>query len=456
MRSFRDCLPRDGAAKIISLISHITLLNEEEEPNALSLIKDAAFAIIAGDCMGAYKLYHDCARKLLLSPARRVSGDMFMDHLIWLAVEREHAFAKSSARGELDEALLMSFRSDLAALGELASLDWHDIYRMCAERYRELQAKSRYARDDISVMSSAAWTGTEPRPKPQQKDVPLPGDAAAPLPPPSESEWLSWSYGEKEPRGEYAADEVLEEIYIRLMESPDWRGMAEDLFNLFASSGSGIFLKTRLLKCAGGTLGLAAARHEAVALSVQDNAKQALGERIIAFMRGSRPLPVLIHGPKAIGKTELALSMADEFPELRAVIIEPMAGADVHRLFERLSAQPLRFMLLIENADAYSPLWSPLLCACTGGGLPDNVLPVATGTSASGMEEFVVKIAMDKLELDGFVNTVKELIEAQAPYLQADMGWIRNASVDYQLDAHDELNIPAAKLIAQRYMAEHE
>ena len=74
MRSFHDCLPRDGAAKIISLISHITLLNEEKEPNALSLIKDAAFAIIAGDCMGAYKLYHDCARKLLLSPARRVSG----------------------------------------------------------------------------------------------------------------------------------------------------------------------------------------------------------------------------------------------------------------------------------------------------------------------------------------------------------------------------------------------
>ena len=108
MRSFHDCLPRDGAAKIISLISHITLLNEEKEPNALSLIKDAAIAIIAGDCMGAYNLYHDCARKLLLSPARRVSGDMFMDHLIWLAVEREHAFAKSSARGELDEALLMS------------------------------------------------------------------------------------------------------------------------------------------------------------------------------------------------------------------------------------------------------------------------------------------------------------------------------------------------------------
>ena len=99
MRSFRDCLPRDGAAKIISLISHITLLNEEEEPNALSLIKDAAFAIIAGDCMGAYKLYHDCARRLLLSPARRVSGDMFMDHLIWLAADRGKELRKDAASG---------------------------------------------------------------------------------------------------------------------------------------------------------------------------------------------------------------------------------------------------------------------------------------------------------------------------------------------------------------------
>ena len=70
-----------------------------------------------------------------------------------------------------------------------------------------------------------------------------------PLQPPAEGEWPAWSYGEKGMRGEYAADEVLEEIYISLTESDNWKSAAQDLFNLFASSGTGVLLRSRTLEC---------------------------------------------------------------------------------------------------------------------------------------------------------------------------------------------------------------
>ena len=228
MRNYNDSSARDAAARLLSLVNRVTILREKEPSDALKLLAGAAECIINGDCMGAYIKHCALCRALIKSPARRVSGSIFADYLIHLAVGYEHSFALSSATGMLDEAQLMLFRSDLSALGELSTLDSADISRMAIQRSRELNSRSRYARDDISVMSTAAWGGTEPKPMPHNKEA-MPAEAA--LQPPAEGEWPAWSYGEKGMRGEYAADEVLEEIYISLTESDNWKSAAQDLFN---------------------------------------------------------------------------------------------------------------------------------------------------------------------------------------------------------------------------------
>ena len=46
-----------------------------------------------------------------------------------------------------------------------------------------------------------------------------------------------WQYGEPGLTDAYAADEALEEIYLRLLSAKDWGQLTEDLYNLFASYG---------------------------------------------------------------------------------------------------------------------------------------------------------------------------------------------------------------------------
>ena len=405
MRNYNDSSARDAAARLLSLVNRVTILREKEPSDALKLLAGAAECIINGDCMGAYIKHCALCRALIKSPARRVSGSIFTDYLIHLAVGYEHSFALSSATGMLDEAQLMLFRSDLSALGELSTLDSADISRMTMQRSRELKSRSRYAKDDISVMSTAAWGGTEPKPMPHNKEA-MPAEAA--LQPPAEGEWPAWSYGEKGTDGQRA---WLEE----------------------------------------------AAQNEcAVQLSCQEKARQTLGEQVIAFMRGTKPSCVLIYGPEAMGKATLARAMADEFPELRLIQACPMNGAEIRSLFAYLGAQPLRFMLLMENADTYSPAWRALLNECTGAAVPQNVMCVATSSSAAGFAGFPVRIGLENMELDAFAKTAEELSAARAPYIDTDAAWIRNAAVDYQLDPHDEFNVSSAALIAARFIAAHE
>ena len=154
MRNYNDSSARDAAARLLSLVNRVTILREKEPSDALKLLAGAAECIINGDCMGAYIKHCALCRALIKSPARRVSGSIFTDYLIHLAVGYEHSFALSSATGMLDEAQLMLFRSDLSALGELSTLDSADISRMTMQRSRELNSRSRYAKDDISVMST--------------------------------------------------------------------------------------------------------------------------------------------------------------------------------------------------------------------------------------------------------------------------------------------------------------
>ena len=456
MRNYNDGSARDAAARLLSLVNRVTILREKEPDDALKLLAGVAECIINGDCMGAYIKHCALCRALIKSPARRVSGSIFTDYLIHLAVGYEHSFALSSATGMLDEAQLMLFRGDLSALGELSTLDSADISRMAIQRSRELNSRSRYAKDDISVMSTAAWGGTEPKPMPHKEAMPT----EAALQPPAEGEWPAWSYGEKGMRGEYAADEVLEEIYISLTESDNWKSAAQDLFNLFASSGTGVLLRSRTLECRTdgqkAWLEEAAQNECAVQLSCQEKARQTLSEQVIAFMRGAKPSCVLIYGPEAMGKATLARAMADEFPELRLIQACPMNGAEIRSLFAYLGAQPLRFMLLMENADTYSPAWRALLNECTGAAVPQNVMCVATSSSAAGFAGFPVRIGLENMELDAFVKTAEELSAARAPYIDTDAAWIRNAAVDYQLDPHDEFNVASASLIAARFIAAHE
>ena len=139
MFSFRECAPAEGVERIASLIPRLTILQDARECAPLARLLAAASAIHAGDTLGALSCYHALSASLLSSGARRVSGDLWLDYLLWLVIERPHAFAVMAADGRMEEAERIAMRADLAILGELATLSGAHLYRMAAERHRELQ-----------------------------------------------------------------------------------------------------------------------------------------------------------------------------------------------------------------------------------------------------------------------------------------------------------------------------
>ncbi len=453
MRDFRDCGAAEGAQRLATLTSRLAVLGDEAG-SPLDILREFAFCVYAGDTHAAYRVYHDLARALLGCGARRVSGDLFMDYLLSLVIEREHPFARMAAAGRLDEPEQIAMRSDLAALGELASLSSGDLIRMAAEKHREMQLRPRYARDDISLMSTALWSGSPPRATP-------PADAKAPapsgngqgtlLPLPPEHEWLPWHYGEQTLRGEWAADEVLEEVYLRLMKSPDWRGACEDIWNLFAAYGCGDFLKTRVFFAKGDALLPCESAPWVCPVSYYDAERLKLTESVIAFMRGESAAHALISGPEGCGKTALALNLAEDLPELRVAVVDDPKNTDALAVIEKLRRQPLRFMLLLDGVDADDYAARVLLCACSRGGLPQNVLLAATSREPGSPGTFPLTIEMKYPRIADFIDIVCELLEVQdVPY---DRQEVRNLCVDLQVDAHEKLTMTAAVAAANKYKA---
>ncbi|HWQ58980.1 MAG TPA: DUF815 domain-containing protein [Clostridia bacterium] len=448
MRDFRDCDALKGAERIAALASRLTVLGDEAG-SPLDVLREFAFCLAVGDTAAAYRLYHDLARALLRCGARRVSGDLFMDYLLSLVVEREHPFALMAAAGRLDAPEQLAMKADLAALGELASLASTDLVRMALERHRDLQQRPRYPKDDISAMSTALWSGAAPRPAAQEAKGPGGPSANAALPP--EHEWLPWHYGEQSLSGTWAVDEALEEVYLRLLKSPDWRGACEDIWNLFAAYGSGLFLKSRVFFANGDSLLPAENAPWVCPVSYYDAERLRLTESVIAFMRGESASHALIYGPEGSGKTALALNLAEDLPELRVVVVDDPARTDALKLMEKLRRQPLRFLLLLDGVDADSYASKVLLCACSRGGLPQNVLLAATSREPGSLGAFPLTIEMKYPRISDFIDIVCELLETKdEPF---DRQEVRNLCVDLQVDAREKLSMTAAVAAANKYTA---
>lgn len=437
---------KEGVELTGALLGRLTVFRRLTEAGPLFRLGELIGALARGETMAASYKYHELAAGLISSGARRVTGDLLLDYIIHSVLLEDSAFSEMAAEQRMDEAVYAAARLDLAMLGTLSTLTGETLRRWIAERIRDRGRSG--AQDEIALMSNAAWGGAK-KPKPQPAGVPLP-----PLPPAPgmdfEAQWLSFRYGDFRLRDAYAADEALEEVTRRMTESRDWRALTDDIWNLFASYGSGPYLKDRYFLFDGEALIPATMDPEAAPAvgALYPAQYERIMDNAIAFMRGDEWENMMIYGGDGAGKTRAVTSLMFELPEVRLVFVSAFDRLVFDRLIAPLARQPLKFIVLFDGLDTEGFGGSVLSGALQGRCMPGNVLLAATSPCAGLPAIFHTRVPFPDPSVDDVAELVARLIEDDGGSPAA--ADIRNACVDYQLELRGPLSLASALVIYKR------
>ncbi|MCR5809297.1 MAG: hypothetical protein K6G56_07015 [Clostridiales bacterium] len=435
MRDFHECSWSEGTEAVMALLPRLTVLRGMLEAKPMRELKRLCEAVIDGDIRTAADACFSMTSALLRGNYRRMSGDLFKDFILHKLLLEPHPFARMAASNRLDEALYNGIKDDMDVLYSLRELTGETLYRFIQDRYKELRQKTRPNRDSAARLAEAAWGGSAVRPAEGDNMLPQPAlpvflPAGAP----------SWHYGEEELRDSYAADEALEEMYHRLLESElDWSTMAEDVWNFFAAYGCGAFLKERLFMWRRGGLFPMDDLRISGAFPLMENEYRVCLDHCIAFMRGDSAEPMMITGGEGMGKTTLLFSLADELPEMRFVYAPGVRNmTELCSLFNILKDQPLKFMVALDDTDIQG------FAVRT---IPVNVLLVAASGQRTAGGVFTKRVILAQPRLDGFADMVQRLLDAEGVNLPREI--VRSACVDHQVDSKGELTVAAAVAVAE-------
>lgn len=431
--TFTDREGREALAEAMALFARSTLIPHSP---AMAALGEMLEQLYLGDTYAACRSYHAALSLMLRSPARRVSGSLFVDQLLYLALQLEHPFALSAAAGIRDEALSMAMEEELQVLGELSRLKTSNFISMAQDRRRASKV-----RDDISARSAAVWSGV---PVPAAKAQPEPEPVQLPL------AFTPMEYGELGLSDSFVSDEALEEIYLRLLETEDWASLTEDLWNFFSAYGTGEFLRSRAFCIKGAELSPLPGQVIAplVPLSLYEAQHTCLMENTIRFMRGESCSFLLLTGEGGVGKTAHVLSLLHELPEVRLVLCSRGDLASLNDILPALCRQPLKFILLLDDVDPDGDELR-LFCSRTGGfaALPHNVLLYGTSRKA-GPGPFDAALSFPYPDLNRFSAMIGELLENDG--ILIDRRTVHNAAVDHQVDAREKLTFRGARSVADK------
>ena len=436
MRELRDLNWSEGTEAVAALLPRLTVLRGMLDSAPMRELKRCCEAIIEGDIRTAADACFAMTSALLTGPYRRVTGELFLDHLLHGLFLEAHPFARMAAANRLDEAIYNAMKEDMDVLFRLRGLTGETLYRFVQERYEELKRRAKPGKDSATRIAEAAWAGGSVKAAPEDHFTPMPS-----LPVFLPSGAPNWHYGDEELRDSYVSDEALEEMYHRFLESGlDWSGMTEDLWNFFAAYGCGEFLRSRRFIWRRGRLEpLEDTRLTPYEPLLEDEYRSLLAHAI-EFMRGDGDEPVMLTGADGMGKTTMLFALADELPEMRFVYVpECRSMAELTPLFETLSGQPLKFMLALDDAD---------MRGFALRAVPANVLVSAASSEAAAGRSFTRRVDLPKLRMDGFCDIVQRLLEIEGVNLMRET--IRAACVDHQVETGAELTVAAAAEIASR------
>lgn len=437
MRELKDLSWSEGTEAVTALLMRLTVLRGMLDDEPMAELKRCCEAVVEGDIRAAADACFKMTSALLTGSCRRVTGELFLDYLLDGLFLKPHPFAVMAAANRLDEALYNAMKDDMDVLYRLRGLTGETLYRYVQERYDELKRRAKPGKDPATRIAEAAWAGGSVKAAQEEHFSPMPT-----LPVFLPSGAPNWHYGDEELRDSYVSDEALEEMYHRFLGSEyDWSVMAEDIWNFFAAYGTGDFLKhRRFIWRNGRLLPLEDARLTPFEPLLETEYRACLSHAI-EFMRGDSAEPLLLTGADGMGKTSMLFALTDELPEMRFVYVPECAGfAELTPLLETLSAQPLKFMVCLDDMTVRGFALRAV---------PANVL-IAAASNGEGCScaSFTKRVALPQLRLDGFCEIVRRLLESEGVNLPRET--VRAACVDRQMDSKAGLTVAEAVAVAEK------
>lgn len=455
--SANDCIER-----ISQLLSRSLLMPTFKENEPLPCLAKYTSALIDGDIASAQRRYHELCTSLLNNDARRVSGDLFTDYLMHLILVNDEFYKliKHRRLSARKDSLARAMRHELRIFSELRGISSPLLYRLIRERARETQLKN--GKDDIAIMSSAVWAGEAvQKPAADKAKKSLYTGRLVP-----EVEFFSFRYGDVELRDEYAADEALEEMYFRLLETKDWSNLYDSISEMRLAYGSGDFMRYRRFFFCGDRL-MAMDKLDANGLPVQverclpfyDNVRESIMDNVISFMRGGEYNDMILLGAPASGKTALMLTIPEELSELRFVLVDGDGYKHIKALEYLLSQQPYRFLVVLDRL-AFAEInekfeVSMLLDRIGRGSMPRNAIFIATSRYMPDCVSSFEPVRMPGISQSDFIDIVAQMRDNKAAddesYPRFTREDIINACLDLRIDlGADTLNLFLAKRVLKK------
>ena len=405
-----------------SQLNSLTVLHHLTEKGCLKTLSSIIAALLSDNPYIAVQSYSRMTAQLLESHSRRVSGNLFADYVIAMLCEDENEFSRACAKHELNDSLRNAFLSDVQILLQITQLNSEKI----TEYVNSTDAAK--AADKISDLTSAVWGGSIAVHNNKN-------DNAFSL--------ISWNYTENEPIVSYVTDDILTGVYDTII-TGDAQECVNALTELFENCGTGMFLRYRLFVSDENRLlsGIDDSFLPENLLPVLFSEQYAcLEEGIREFAEKGKRSNSLLSGAQGTGKTTMCLMTERSFPELSFVYVTAFSMPNIKSLFEKLSAQPLHFIVIFDDVKDFTEI-KPYIGTFLQ---PQNVMCVCISGNEADCDIFDLNIKIPVLDPATAAKYICDI-----SFTEESVEAVRNMCMDIQIETKKALGFGAVKEILRK------
>ena len=397
---------------IIKKLNKLSVLRGILDTSVFKLLINMLSDVLNNNIINAEKTYYKILNKLFEADIERLSGSLFKDYIINFILTSENAFTDKISSDSIIDSLSLALENDINSLLQISELSAEQIALWCS--------------NDSQTTTIALHS--------ESKSLTEYFDASPEV---IKCVFSNWQY-----EHQYLTSNcALITGYTVLTENEGTIRIAK-LIDFYKSYGTGIFLKSRVLRSSSDKLfyPISDSLFEYNSQSINSKERDYLYSNAEAFINDEGMNTVVI-GQEGSGKTYLIHSLINEYTNLHFICINGRDCSKLSLLFDSLAKQPINFIVLIDDAEFAE---NELSINIGTHHQPANVLVIAACNSDRIKNLFDYIIELPTVTPEYASDVICNLLDRN------DIDNIKNICLDYQIETKSELSCKSIDTIIKR------